>query len=112
VAITTSCGPHCGIRANAENTLTREGHCDCDELCHAGSAPAVTVSAIRGQDRASGPADLDGRPLTGTPMCARWYEQAGDYRPWKPPHLVIRDDAMVPDRWQGAEPGGAETWSP
>ena len=29
MAITDACGPHCGIRSNAEGTVTREGHCPC-----------------------------------------------------------------------------------
>lgn len=67
--ITASCGHHCGIRSNAESTFTREGHCDCAE-CHDGLAPLVITRE-----------DLTAE-LRGTPMCWRWYERAGDYRPW------------------------------
>jgi hypothetical protein len=70
MAITDFCGVHCGIRSNAEGTVRTEGHCDC-ELCHAGTAPIVFTRS-----------DL----LTvtpGTPMCGRWYERAGDCRPWQ-----------------------------
>ena len=70
MAITSTCGPNCGIRPNAEGTFTTEGHCDC-ELCHDGTAPVVIT---RG-DLTAG--------LRGTPMCDRWYERAGDYRPWE-----------------------------
>ena len=36
-------------------------------------------------------------------MCARWYELAGAYRPWQPPHEphVIRDDR--PGRYAPAD---------
>jgi hypothetical protein len=64
MAITGNCGPHCGISAH------REGHCDCG-TCHAGSAPVVITRE-----------DLTAA-VRGTPMCARWYERAGDYRPWQ-----------------------------
>lgn len=94
MAINSACGPHCGIRANAEDTLTREAHCPCG-TCHDGDAPAMSVSTIRGQDRASAPADLDGNPLRGTPMCTRWYELAGSYRPWQPPHMLIWDGPVA-----------------
>jgi hypothetical protein len=57
------CGPHCGFAGR------REGHCDC-ALCHDGNAPVVITRE-----------DLAGA-TGGTPMCARWYERAGDYRPW------------------------------
>jgi hypothetical protein len=72
VTITSDCGPHCGIRSTAEGTGRVEGHCDCPG-CHDGTAPIVLTRS-----------DL----LTtapGTPMCARWYERAGDYRPWNRP---------------------------
>jgi hypothetical protein len=63
------CGPHCGIRSNAEGTVVREGHCDC-ETCHDG------VYHLTGPVRLDDP-----RPHT-MPMCQSWYEQAGKYRPW------------------------------
>jgi len=57
------CGSHCGI------TGPREGHCDC-ELCHDGMAPIVIT---RGDLLTIVPRQ---------PMCGRWYERAGEYRPW------------------------------
>jgi hypothetical protein len=84
--LTSTCGPHCGIRANAEDTLAREGHCSCGDPCHPdGSPPAPPDRVIRqnGADvTMAQPTGLDGQLLRGTPMCARWYERAGDYRPW------------------------------
>jgi hypothetical protein len=81
--LTSACGSHCGIRANAEDTMSREAHCGCGDPCHSdGSAPPPQVIRVSGQDAPAAPADLDGRPLRGVPMCARWYERAGDYRPW------------------------------
>ena len=86
MALTSTCGAHCGIRANAEDTLAREGHCKCGDPCHPdGSPPAPPDRVIRqcgAAVTASQPLDLDGRPLTGTPMCAAWYGRAGGYRPW------------------------------
>lgn len=65
------CGPHCGIRSNAEGTLTREGHCDCGKPCHPeGIMREVPPDVVTG---------------AGRPMCARWYERAGDRRPWDKP---------------------------
>lgn len=69
---------HCGIRANAEGTVIREGHCPCPE-CHAGAEDGFPASRII---RAAGPGLPDGIP-PGRPMCDRWYERAGDYRPWQ-----------------------------
>jgi hypothetical protein len=65
------CGPHCGTITGAGDTVTRAGHCNCIPLCHAGNAPAA-VTEHRGQ--AAAPRGPDGQPLTGTPMCARWYD--------------------------------------
>lgn len=64
IDINAGCGPHCGIAAG------REGHCDC-VLCHDGAVPVVITRE-----------DLTAE-LRGTPMCARWYELAGEYRPWQ-----------------------------
>lgn len=88
--ITSACGHHCGLRSSAENTRTWTAHCDCAE-CHDGTAPVV----ISREDLTAG--------LAGTPMCARWYELAGAYRPWQPPHEphVIRDDR--PGRYAPAD---------
>jgi hypothetical protein len=72
MAITAGCGPHCGIRASAENTVTREGHCPC---CHPGAVPP---SLIDGRLPA-GPAGL------GRPMCWAWYEGTGGRKPWEGP---------------------------
>ena len=69
MSLTSYCGHHCGIRSNAEGTFAREGHCDCGQ-CHDGGAPIVITRE-----------DLTAA-LRGTPMCDRWYERAGDYRPW------------------------------
>ena len=58
--ITSECSPRCGIASG------REGHYRC---------PQDTVSGDNGAG-AREPA-----PLTGTPMCSRWYENAA-VRPW------------------------------
>lgn len=63
MSTTQGCGPHCGIASG------REGHCDC-ALCHDDCAPVVITRE-----------DLTAA-MAGTPMCARWYERAGDFRPW------------------------------
>jgi hypothetical protein len=113
------CGPHCGIASG------REGHCDCG-MCHDGAAPVVITRS-----------DL----LTVVPkasMCDQWYAGIGDYRPWhvhveaactcgknshyRPEHhgtacpvrrsRELNDYDAARNRWQGAEPGGAETWAP
>lgn len=63
-AFTGDCGPHCGIAGS------REGHCDCG-LCHDGTAPAVTLPELTAR-------------VPRIPMCARWYERAGAFRPWLP----------------------------
>jgi hypothetical protein len=93
--LTEKCGTHCGIRANAEDTLAREGHCDCGDPCHPdGSLPASGVIRLAGQAvNGTAPRAIDGSPLTGTPMCAAWYERAGDYRPWLGKHWIIRHPA-------------------
>lgn len=65
--LTEECGPHCGI------TSTREGHCNCTTLCHAGRAPGGVTDALV-------PSLIPGR----LPMCARWYERCGERRPWLP----------------------------
>jgi hypothetical protein len=70
---TPGCGPHCGT-VNSD-----ERHCGCGDPCRAGHAPPA---AARPDGRAAGPRGLSGEPLTGTPMCARWYDRAGDHRPW------------------------------
>jgi hypothetical protein len=67
--------PHCGITVSG--SVVREGHCPCPE-CHGlgGKAPASRI--IR--------TDVSDQPVfngRGTPMCERWYERAGDYRPWQ-----------------------------
>lgn len=72
MAITSECGPQCGISG------PHEGHCDC-ELCHDGTAPVVITRA-----------DLTAE-FRGTPMCARWYRRAGDYRPWHPRSTPVPD---------------------
>lgn len=74
MAITTACGAHCGIRANAEDTLAREGHCSCGEPCHAdGNAPPAGVIRSNGREtQPAAPRAIDGTPLTGTPMCESW----------------------------------------
>jgi hypothetical protein len=88
VAITTTCGPHCGIRANAEDTLAREGHCPCGDPCHAeGNVPPGGVIRQRDRETApSAPRTLDGQPLHGTPMCDSWHPHAStdvpDVNPW------------------------------
>jgi hypothetical protein len=102
--ITSACGPHCGIRANAEDTLAREAHCPCGDPCHAGGG-AAAPQIIRLNGAAAIPAqprDLTGSPLTGTPMCARWYEAAGDYRPWHP-HRRHSTPAPDVDPWADPE---------
>jgi hypothetical protein len=110
--LTSACGPHCLVRANAEDTIILEAHCPCDELCHQGSPPPGYALNRNTADAAPAPAGLDGQPLRGVPMCTRWYERAGDYRPWQPPHLVIRDEPArhstpVPavDEWAAREGG-------
>jgi hypothetical protein len=66
MAIDSTCGHHCGIRCNAEGTVTREGHCPCAE-CACPQASLV----------------IRDNPLPDRlPMCERWYARAGDYRPW------------------------------
>lgn len=42
-----SCGPHCGIRANAEDTIIREGHCGCGNPCHADGVVPYAHVAVR-----------------------------------------------------------------
>jgi hypothetical protein len=82
MAITGDCGPHCGLRFNAEGTVRIEGHCDCTG-CHDGAAPIIVT---RGGLLTSGP---------GVPMCNRWYERAGGYRPWQRAPRTIRDATLV-----------------
>lgn len=54
MAITSTCGSHCGIRPNAEGTFTNEGHCGCGECdCPQARAPGAPA-----------------RPR-GVPMCDR-----------------------------------------
>jgi hypothetical protein len=108
MALTSECGPHCGIRANAEDSLSREAHCPCKDPCHViGGIPPVLIT-----DRGSPQpvilqrGDVSFLPA-GTPMCARWYELAGNYRPWLPPH-AIRDDGLVPAEIRP----GAIPWQP
>lgn len=69
MAITSACGPHCGIRCNAEGTVTREAHCPCAE-CACPRPARTQASAWTG-------------PAPEVPMCERWYERAGDSRPWE-----------------------------
>lgn len=71
MAITSDCHPHCGIRSSAEGGATREGHCSCPD----GPCPQADAGDIRIK-------------LIGRPMCARWYERAGDRRPWLPDPAV------------------------
>jgi hypothetical protein len=78
MSITLECGHHCGIRASAESTMTREAHCGCPE-CHEGAAPPGVVQVLDG----SAPLAVHGLP-PGQPMCTRWYARAGDCRPWLP----------------------------
>lgn len=66
---------HCGVTTSGD--ATREGHCPCPE-CHAGAEDGFPASRII----LAGGADLSGLPA-GKPMCDRWYERAGDYRPWQ-----------------------------
>ena len=93
--INSACTPMCGIRANAEDTIRREAHYRCpqDITCRGDGRcgePACTCPADGpGTSRVTSPGSeaiaprgLDGKLLHGTPMCARWYERAGDYRPW------------------------------
>jgi hypothetical protein len=95
MAITPECGPHCGIAGGADDTITREGHCDCGDLCHPPGHAPPSVALRRGAGGESRqPLSQDGQPLHGVPMCARWYELAGDHRPWDGPH-VIRDVTLV-----------------
>jgi hypothetical protein len=75
MALTSNCGPHCGIRANAEDTLAREGHCDCARPCHPDGAvpPGGVIRQAGRATAAASPAGPDGRPLHGTPMCDSWH---------------------------------------
>jgi len=115
---------HCGITTSGD--VTREGHCYCPE-CHAGPEEGFPASRII---RAGLPVLPGNMPPRAT-MCDRWYTGTGDYRPWQrgrpdgclcgvSPHALPgqhgthcpvrqRHDRV---RWQGAEPGGAETWAP
>ena len=65
----------------------------------------------------------DQDPPRGTPMCDRWYEQAGDYRPWHSRAATGGDTAIrlleeaLFLRMNGERPPGAphdnpeaETW--
>lgn len=121
---------HCGITTSG--TVTREGHCPCDE-CHAGPEDGFPASRII----LAGLPDLPGNLPRKNTMCDRWYERAGAHRPWHHsargcmcgvhgqalpeqhgPHCPVyqywwnhlREQSR--DQWQGAEPGGAETWAP
>ena len=78
MAITADCGPHCGIRASAENTSTREAHCPCASPCHRDSA--VPPALLDGRQPA-GPAGFG----LGRPMCWAWYEATGGRKPWEGP---------------------------
>ena len=85
MAITSTCGHHCGIRGNAEGTVTREGHCDCPE-CHDGTAPIILTRSDL----------LTVAPVQ--PMCERWYTRAGDHRPWdlQPPAPDVATETIGP----------------
>jgi hypothetical protein len=87
VALTLECGAHCGIRANAEDTLAREGHCGCARPCHAdGAVPRGGVIRQAGRaTAATAPSGLDGKPLTGTPMCERWHLRGTAFAPGTDP---------------------------
>jgi hypothetical protein len=68
--ITPECTPRCGIAGG------REGHYCCSQ------DPAGTgVSAVIVTDASAGPRDPAGNPVTGTPMCTRWYDGVG-VMPW------------------------------
>ena len=75
MALTSTCGPHCGIRANAEDTMAREAHCSCGDPCHPdGNAPPSRIIRQAGPYLypPSQPFGLDGKPLHGIPMCESW----------------------------------------
>lgn len=72
MAITEACGPHCGIRSNAEGTVTREGHCDCLRPCHLTGYKDTELPGI--------PVRQDSGRI---PMCERWYERSGGLVHWE-----------------------------
>ena len=77
--------PDCGIRNNAEGAVTREDHCPCPECaCPQAAAGTTKVKTL------------------GRPMCSRWYERAGDHRPWDPP--------QAPDPVHDAEYRAVMAW--
>ena len=63
MAITGDCTPLCGIRANAEDTVRREGHCGCPQ----DPGGQGTSWAYSDTMRFEGFGDV----RTGVPMCDR-----------------------------------------
>jgi hypothetical protein len=68
--ITDDCGPH-RHRGNAENTVTREGHCPC---CHPGAVPGPIGASLTRRGRPAGCA---------VPMCWAWYDRSADAQAWE-----------------------------
>ena len=71
------CGPHCIVRANAEDTVLIEAHCPggetCGQECHADGDVSPSYNINRGRaDAALPPRSIDGLPLYGIPMCDSW----------------------------------------
>ena len=81
MAITSDCGSHCGISG------PRESHCDCaspETRCHASRTAPLVIT--RSDLLTAGPS---------VPMCDRWYQRAGTYRPWQRESHTIRDVTLV-----------------
>lgn len=94
-SLSPACGPHCGITGSG--AITREGHCNCG-ICHDGDIPPWArdpVITIGGQVQRN----LGGQPKAS--MCDRWYERAGDYRPW---HAGVHDLAAQRDEFRKEAP--------